>query len=228
MRCSVCGGTSFSHSQVLWDGLVAEWEINDVERKYIDRQQGSRCNACGTNFRSIALAGSIMEHWSFRGTFRDFVREFPHLKALEINEASDLTRPLSDLSDRILAECPAVDMHEMPYADQKFDLVVHSDTLEHVKNPVAALKECRRVLRPGGLLAFTVPVIVDRMSRTREGLAKSYHGFPTTGTDDYLVYTEYGSDMWRQVIEAGFDSVKINTFDFPAGIAISACIHNAG
>lgn len=222
MHCNICGGSTFSQVAVLWDELVAEWGISNEERSYIDRQQGLTCEACGTNIRGMALASAITDHWHFHGLFKDFVRKFSRLNVLEINEAGTLTKPLGTLPGRVLAEYPSVDIHDLSYSDQSFDLVVHSDTLEHVENPILALAECGRVLRPGGLLAFTVPVIVDRMTRSRKGLAKSYHGFPETGADDWAVQTEYGADMWRHVIAAGFDAVKINTFDYPAGIAMSA------
>ncbi|CAN7468557.1 class I SAM-dependent methyltransferase [Phyllobacterium sp. LjRoot231] len=201
---------------------MAEWEINEEEREYINRQQGTRCDNCGSNVRSMALATSITDHWSFDGPFEAFAKKFSKLEILEINEASDLTKWLAKMPNRSLAAYPSIDMQNMPYRDGSFDLVVHSDTLEHIENPIKALRECKRVLRPGGLLAFTIPVIVGRMSRSRKGMKKSYHGFPDTGSDDYLVHTEYGADMWQQVIAAGFESVKIHTFDYPAGIAISA------
>ena len=41
-------------------------------------------------------------------------------------------------------------MAQLSFDASSFDLVVHSYTLEHVDNPVAALSECRRVLLPGG------------------------------------------------------------------------------
>lgn len=222
MICNVCGGNSFTHGKILWDALVIEWGINEFVWEYINRQQGSRCDECGCNFRSLALAKAVMRHWSFQRTFQNFVKKYRALKILEINEASDLTKWLKDMPNRVLAEYPAIDMQKMPYADDSFDLVIHSDTLEHIENPVVALTECRRVLRNGGLLAYTVPVIVDRVTRSRNGLQKSYHGFPDTGSDDYLVHTEYGADMWQQVMQAGFDNVRMDTFDYPAGIAISA------
>lgn len=222
IECAVCGGIFFTSSKVLWDALVSEWEIDSTERDYIDRQQGMRCDDCGCNIRSQALAKSITTHWNFEGLFNDFIRKFSKLRVLEINTASDLTRWFEKMPHRQLAEYPEVDIQQMPFEKHTFDLIVHSDTLEHIENPVRALEECRRILRPTGLLAYTVPVIVGRLSRSRQGMSKSYHGFPDTGADDYLVQTEYGADMWIEPIAAGFKQVSIQTFDYPSGIAVSA------
>lgn len=48
-------------------------------------------------------------------------------------------------------------MERLSYADASLDLACHFDVLEHVANYEAALKECARVLKPGGTLMFTVP-----------------------------------------------------------------------
>jgi SAM-dependent methyltransferase len=45
----------------------------------------------------------------------------------------------------------------LPFADGTFDRVVTSEVLEHIQDDVAALAELARVLRPGGVLAATVP-----------------------------------------------------------------------
>ena len=45
----------------------------------------------------------------------------------------------------------------LPFADGTFDAVVTSEVLEHIQDDVAALAELTRVLRPGGILAATVP-----------------------------------------------------------------------
>ncbi len=51
----------------------------------------------------------------------------------------------------------AADILALPYADGFFDKVVLSEVLEHVPDDAAALSEVRRVTRPGGLIAITVP-----------------------------------------------------------------------
>lgn len=49
------------------------------------------------------------------------------------------------------------DIEEMPFADASFDAVVCTEVLEHVPDPVVALREIRRVLRPEGRLLGSVP-----------------------------------------------------------------------
>jgi SAM-dependent methyltransferase len=46
---------------------------------------------------------------------------------------------------------------EMPFADDSFDLAVSLDVIEHLQDDVAALRELRRTVAPGGALLVTVP-----------------------------------------------------------------------
>ncbi len=46
---------------------------------------------------------------------------------------------------------------EMPFADGSFDLAVSLDVIEHLEDDLAALRELRRVVAPGGALLVTVP-----------------------------------------------------------------------
>jgi SAM-dependent methyltransferase len=48
-------------------------------------------------------------------------------------------------------------IYELPYPDNTFDAAILSEVLEHIDDDVAALKEVWRVLKPGGVVAITVP-----------------------------------------------------------------------
>lgn len=223
LACRCCGGRDYGHARVLWDELIREWDLSPEEVNDVDRQQGTRCLHCGNTLRAIALASAILSAVGFQGTFLQFLRS-PRkfwVRILEINTANTLTTQLARLPRRTLVTYPEVDMLKLPFRDEHFDLVVHSDTLEHISDPVGGLKECRRVLKPGGFCCFTIPILIGRLTRSREGMPPSYHGSPNASSD-YLVHTEYGSDFWKQVFDAGFDECRIVTAEFPSALAICA------
>ncbi len=76
-----------------------------------------------------------------------------YVTALEITEeALDLTR--SEARSRGLELSYAVgDVHALDFPDDSFDVVHAHQVLQHVADPVAALREMRRVCRPGGIVA---------------------------------------------------------------------------
>ncbi len=48
-------------------------------------------------------------------------------------------------------------IYALPFPDDYFDGVILSEILEHIDDDVAGLREVRRVLKPGGVVAITVP-----------------------------------------------------------------------
>ena len=200
--CRICGGREFGFTKILWPELVQEWQLSSSEREYIDIQQGFHCIQCRSNLHSITLAYAICKSQGHEGTLHSWIESAAarSTQLLEINEAGNLTRHIRRLPGHIFVSYPDVDMHSLPYPNYRFDLVIHSDTLEHVPNPIHALAECRRFLKPGGFLAFTVPVIVGRLSRSRDGLPPSYHGAPGENKTDYAVQTEFGADVWTYLL----------------------------
>lgn len=50
-------------------------------------------------------------------------------------------------------------MEAMPFADGSIDTVIANHVLEHVDDDFDALREIRRVLRPGGLAILSVPIV---------------------------------------------------------------------
>lgn len=79
----------------------------------------------------------------------------------------------------------------LPFPDWTFDSVLCSQVLEHVPDPVAAVHEIARVLRPGGTLILSVPHL------------SFVHGAP----HDYQRFTVYGA---RQLLlAAGIEPVEV-------------------
>jgi SAM-dependent methyltransferase len=75
--------------------------------------------------------------------------------ALEVSEAAlDITR--AEIARRGLAtvDFAAGDVHALDFPDDTFDVVHAHQVLQHVGDPVAALREMRRVARPGGVVAI--------------------------------------------------------------------------
>lgn len=220
--CPVCGGEEFLTGSVLWPELINAWQLSEDEVAYVNRQQGFHCKQCSNNLRAMGLSAAILREFQFDGTLNQFCESFGDIKILEINTAGNLTPCFNKLPLHRLIEYPQFDLLNLDIESEMVDLVVHSDTLEHVRNPERALSECHRVLRSNGKCIFTVPIIVDRLTRSRAGLPTSYHGQSGVPADDQIVCTEFGADIWQTVLKAGFRSCEIFSLEYPAALAIIA------
>lgn len=170
--------------------------------------------------RAMALANAIIRAFHARGCLIRFVLTHPWLRILEVNPAGGLTQFLKLAPRHVLVSFPEVDLTDLPFEDATFDLVVHSDTLEHVADAHRALEQSLRVLRPGGITCYTVPMVVGRLSVARPEEAPSYHG--TVGGKEHRVRTEYGADAWTQPLIAGFAECRVVALEYPSGLALTA------
>lgn len=109
-----------------------------------------------------------------------------------------------------------VDITAMPYPDAHFDAIICIHVLEHVPDDALAMRELRRVLKPGGWAIIQVPLDKNR--------AETYEDFSITeptarekafGQPDHVRW--YGLDYKNRLEKAGF-SVEVNNFiaDFTA------------
>jgi ubiquinone/menaquinone biosynthesis C-methylase UbiE len=97
-------------------------------------------------------------------------------------------------------------VHQLPYADGHFDLIVCFSVFEHLKDYNTALREVRRVLRPGGLFLLGMPAVNRLMSMMFEAIGHST-------IDDIHITTPR---MIRQAFApSGFRVVRENPLNVP-------------
>jgi 2-polyprenyl-3-methyl-5-hydroxy-6-metoxy-1,4-benzoquinol methylase len=53
------------------------------------------------------------------------------------------------------------DIREIKFAERSFDAIVMGHVIEHVYDPIGLLKECRRLITPGGLIVAVTPNAVS-------------------------------------------------------------------
>ena len=88
------------------------------------------------------------------------------------------------------------DIAALPFGPEKFDCLIATETLEHVTDPWAAVRECYRVLRPGGMALFTTPFM-----------------WPYHGGQFYPDYWRFTADGWRLLCK-DFGSVRVYPTEF--------------
>jgi SAM-dependent methyltransferase len=122
-------------------------------------------------------------------------------------ELSDTSVALARARD--CGEVIAGSVLEMPFAADSFDLAASLDVIEHLEDDLAALRELRRVVAPGGSLLVTVPAYQWLWSGHDE---INHH---------HRRYTRSG--LLRVAREAGWEPVRTSYFNsllLPAAIAL--------
>ena len=115
------------------------------------------------------------------------------------------------------------DVQRLTHPDAAFDLVTSTEVFEHVPDDGRAFAEIHRVLRPGGHLVFTVPLMAAAPTLERARLERGtvvhlvepeYHGDRLRGRGAVLAFRTYGPDIVGRLGEAGFDA-RLERIDEP-------------
>jgi SAM-dependent methyltransferase len=82
-----------------------------------------------------------------------------HLQRLgfEVTSSDVSDAAVEILRERLAGDVQHADLTALPFSDGEFDGALLGEVLEHVEGDREALSEVRRVLRPGGVLALSVP-----------------------------------------------------------------------
>jgi len=93
------------------------------------------------------------------------------------------------------------------FPDAAFDAVILMEVIEHLRDPRAILAECRRILKPGGILLVTTP---NAASWTASVMGARWEGFSLTAMGGHVSFFDPASI--RVIAErTGFETVRIDT-----------------
>jgi len=110
-----------------------------------------------------------------RQIFQKWIGQLDGTK-LEVLDVGGRIQPYRPLFDRRLRRYVAIDLRKtpvvdvvsrgehIPFAGETFDVVICTQVLEYVRNPLDVVSEIHRVLKPGGVLLVSVPAIAIRDS----------------------------------------------------------------
>lgn len=96
-----------------------------------------------------------------------------------------LEQYLPNVSYKVLDKVPDYhpdivgDIHDLPLADNSVDAIICSSVIEHVENPIRAVEEIYRVLKPGGYAYFYAPFIF--YYHAEKGYYKDFYRFTYDG-----------------------------------------------
>jgi SAM-dependent methyltransferase len=235
-RCKVCGhlGLMLYRRRVIPPRLVELWGLTPQLASALARKESGDCSRCGAKLRARRLVQVLLSLYPVGhppAPARSLARwvEHPEIQALrvaEINRIDGLHEVLARLrqfscSDYHPGAPPGAivdgvrceDLTRLTYPGASFDLVLTSETLEHVPDLVAALSEIRRILVPGGRHIFTIPLlpgVAQTFARSVVRLDGSIEDLATRichpgGDVGYPVFTEFGADLPLLFERAGFE-----------------------
>lgn len=114
-----------------------------------------------------------------------YLKRFKKLKSLDYTTA-DLVSPIADVK---------LDIQDIPFEDNTFDIVICNHVLEHVDDDIKAMKEFYRILKKGGRAFLHVPIDVNR--------DKTYEDTTITGSVE------------REKHFGQYDHLRVHGLDYP-------------
>ncbi len=122
-----------------------------------------------------------------------FIDRFEHMKNLEYVTA-DIESPLAKVK---------MDIHQIPFAENTFDVAFCNHVMEHVDNDIRAMSELYRVLKPGGWAIIQSPMDITRATTLEDPAIQS-----EADREKYYWQADhqrlYGNDYAQRLAKAGF------------------------
>ena len=127
-----------------------------------------------------------------------FIDRFKSLKHLDYITA-DLESPLAEVK---------MDIHDIPFEENTFDLIFCNHVLEHVEDDIQAMREMFRVLKPNGWAILQIPIFHPQPEETQEdrSITDPNEREQVYGQSDHVRL--YGKDYPNRIESAGFKPIQ--------------------
>lgn len=176
-------------------------------------KRNARCPNCHSKDRARLLLLYLRERTElFRKPHRLLhIAPDPHL-ARVLHDAQTIDYVCGGLTNELVLEFDPlhIDVTAIPFEAEQFDVVLCNHVLSYVRDDDLALREIRRVLRPGGFALIQVPIGLA-LDRTYE-----VPGLEITGANTLAHYglrwalRTYGRDYEQKLVRNGFEVRRHN------------------
>ena len=196
---------------MFWDRVAF---IYDIFVNVINRRTHTALR--GIVAREIGPGDEVLECACGTGLLSAVIAEkCAYLSATDLSEKM-LARAKKNLKGYRNVTFSRADIMKLAFPDAAFDTVVAGNVLHLLDDPLAALRELERVLRPGGKL-----IIPTYMNRDREGKTSGFAaGVGKAGADFRRQFTV---ESYRQFfLDAGYPDVRVTLAEgrIPCAVAV--------
>jgi SAM-dependent methyltransferase len=183
----------------------------------------SRCMSCGATELSIFLVSTLKQlelnsdldvyELSYHGAVFDYLRNnYRNFHYSEYTSSQGLGESVNGVRNE--------DVQRLTFSSNKMGLITSTEVFEHVPNYLVSFREVYRVLAPGGLFAFTVPLFEETETKPIARLSEDgaidwidkaeYHDSRVTGPATVPVFWHHSSvQILRDLVDCGFQSAEI-------------------
>ena len=190
--CTRC--LKFKRIRILAEAVLKECGCENKRSLFLKKLENGELSACETSEVSI---------------FGKFADEFPE------NYFRTVYHNAKIASGTIINGFRHENLEKLSFKSASLDLVITSAVLEHIDLIDEALKDIHRVLKPGGLHIFSLPIDSALPSSQRRATGKGetlthllpevYHG-DTIREKGVLVYHDFSLDILEKIDAEGFST----------------------